>query len=359
VLETVLLPLVVVGIEFKDRFMSSIPLVPLKVLIVDRDESAARALLDILKGIDSVVHIRTTDSLEIAQSLIRQHDINAIYIDLISTGLDAATQFIFGIREAYPTLVFVLYYDSTHRQARDGGLFDGPRHRLIHYYKLDKTHGQDFSAKVASTVYQCQSYLVARLARDTIDLLKSEVTSLTSPTRQESTTPDVSMALLERLDEFLNRTSLMERRLQNAEFLGPPAGQKSQPSVFLIMPYSESWSHAVEELLHEVCEQRGFHVQIARAMDGRFVPQDIWRGINEASVVIADLTGANPNVSYEIGLADAIGRQVVLLCQNTAVPFDFLAQRLILYKDTVAGAKQLKKQLGERLENLQRGTDLA
>ena len=93
---------------------------------------------------------------------------------------------------------------------------------------------------------------------------------------------------------------------------------------------------------------------IAKTMDGRFVPHDIWKGITGASAIIADLTGVNANVAYEVGLADAIGREVVLICQNTEVPFDFLGQRLIVYEDSVQGALELRKRLQKRLSEVRR-----
>ena len=117
------------------------------------------------------------------------------------------------------------------------------------------------------------------------------------------------------------------------------------------MPYSQDWSNAVQTLLQEVCEAAGFEFSIAKEMESRFIPHDIWKGITGSSLIIADLTGANANVAYEIGLADALGREVILIAQGTNVPFDFLAQRLIVYKDTVQGSYELRKSLLDKLKN--------
>jgi hypothetical protein len=46
------------------------------------------------------------------------------------------------------------------------------------------------------------------------------------------------------------------------------------------------------------------------------VMADVWRGIWGARAILADCTGRNPNVFYEIGVAHTIGRPVVLITQN-------------------------------------------
>jgi hypothetical protein len=80
---------------------------------------------------------------------------------------------------------------------------------------------------------------------------------------------------------------------------------------------------------------------------------DILASINGADYLIADLTGRNPNVYYELGYAHALGKPVILLTQQIAdVPFDLKHQRLIAYSDTVAGAAALRDTLEKYLNNI-------
>jgi hypothetical protein len=134
-----------------------------------------------------------------------------------------------------------------------------------------------------------------------------------------------------------------------ASFLGPGAVSTNPARCFLVMPYSERWSDDVEKIVLEVCNEVGLEFTIAKSMDGRFVPHDIWNGITGAGVIVADLSGANPNVTYEVGLADVLGREVVMICQGTKVPFDFLGQRLVQYEDSLTGARLLREELTVRL----------
>ena len=67
---------------------------------------------------------------------------------------------------------------------------------------------------------------------------------------------------------------------------------------------------------------------------GKIIDQ-IWAGLNRAKVLVAELTGRNPNVLYELGLAHALHKPVVLISSNEAdVPFDVRHVRVIYYELT-------------------------
>jgi hypothetical protein len=136
--------------------------------------------------------------------------------------------------------------------------------------------------------------------------------------------------------------------IRAADFLGPGAVSTKSDRCFVVMPYSERWSDDVAKIILEVCTEVGFEFTIAKSMEGRFIPHDIWNGITGAGVIVADLSGANPNVTYEVGLADVLGREVVMICQGTHVPFDFLGQRVVQYEDSLTGARQLREELANR-----------
>jgi len=78
---------------------------------------------------------------------------------------------------------------------------------------------------------------------------------------------------------------------------------------------------------------------------GKIVDQ-IWSGITSAKVLVAELTGRNPNVYYELGLAHALKKPVVLICSNEQdVPFDLKHIRVIYYDmtDPFWGSKLIDK----------------
>ncbi|MDO6592123.1 hypothetical protein Q4539_17965 [Yoonia sp. 1_MG-2023] len=81
--------------------------------------------------------------------------------------------------------------------------------------------------------------------------------------------------------------------------------------------------------------------------------RDIMELVNHSAVVICDLTGRNPNVFYEMGLAHAWGRPVIPITQNkNDIPSDLQAHRYLTYLDNAEGRKQLSGDLAKRLNSL-------
>ncbi len=78
---------------------------------------------------------------------------------------------------------------------------------------------------------------------------------------------------------------------------------------------------------------------------GKIIDQ-IWSGITNAKVLIAELTSRNANVFYELGLAHALKKPVVLVSSNDEdVPFDLKHIRVIYYDmhDPFWGTKLIDK----------------
>jgi len=76
------------------------------------------------------------------------------------------------------------------------------------------------------------------------------------------------------------------------------------------------------------------------------VMSDIWNAINSCRIVIADCTGRNPNVFYEIGIAHTLGKPVILISQNKDdIPFDVQSIRYILYEFTPRGMSEFERKL--------------
>lgn len=79
----------------------------------------------------------------------------------------------------------------------------------------------------------------------------------------------------------------------------------------------------------------------------------IKRKIEDAELIIADLTGQNPNVFLEVGYAWGKGRPVLFLLQGgngdvPKLPFDVSTQKCLIYED----ATDLEEKVGKALEGL-------
>lgn len=102
---------------------------------------------------------------------------------------------------------------------------------------------------------------------------------------------------------------------------------------FVAMPYRTDWFEPVKRAIVDAAAASNFDAEVSLDLrtPGSILDQ-IWHGIRRADVVVADVTGGNPNVFYEIGLAHALGKEVIVLQQiATEVPFDIAVSRIIAY----------------------------
>jgi len=66
------------------------------------------------------------------------------------------------------------------------------------------------------------------------------------------------------------------------------------------------------------------------------IVNDIWDAIQKSQIILADLTNQNANVFYELGLAHASSKPVILISETIEdIPFDLRALRIILYDKNV------------------------
>jgi hypothetical protein len=119
---------------------------------------------------------------------------------------------------------------------------------------------------------------------------------------------------------------------------------------FVIMPFAEEFT-AVYQAIKETVEADGVGFICLRADDllvGGYIMEDVLRGIGESEVIIADLTGRNPNVFYELGITHMVRdvSKIIMITQDIeSVPFDLRAFRCIVYKQTTEGISKLKADL--------------
>jgi hypothetical protein len=104
-------------------------------------------------------------------------------------------------------------------------------------------------------------------------------------------------------------------------------------SCFVIMPFGNWCDNYYTEIFKPAIVNAGLEPK--RADDiyrpGTIV-QDIWDFTKSAKIVLADLTGKNANVFYELGLAHALAKPAILVTNSMEdVPFDLRALRVIEY----------------------------
>lgn len=106
---------------------------------------------------------------------------------------------------------------------------------------------------------------------------------------------------------------------------------ENKPIVFVITPFREEMLALYETLKDTFSDE--FKFTNGGDLDNQqSIIRDIVEGINQADVVIADLTGLNANVFYELGLAHAMNKKVICITQDIGeLPFDLKSYRTIEY----------------------------
>ena len=112
----------------------------------------------------------------------------------------------------------------------------------------------------------------------------------------------------------------------------------ARADLFVIMPFSEPWSEGTYALIRRAVRQIGAPkgaLSLLRAdeiAEPGQITQQIKEAIGSAHVVIADVTHVNPNVMWELGYADGLGKTIVILNQDPrSSPFDIADRRQVSY----------------------------
>ncbi|MDA3923715.1 MAG: hypothetical protein PF904_03340 [Kiritimatiellae bacterium] len=124
-------------------------------------------------------------------------------------------------------------------------------------------------------------------------------------------------------------------------------------SCFILMPFKEPFEMYYNVIIRPAVSAA--NLDPLRG-DSLFTPTpimgDVWNMIQEAKVLVAELTYKNANVFYELGLAHALGKPVILISETMEdVPFDLQQLRVILYdKDDPTWGNKLKSAITTALE---------
>jgi nucleoside 2-deoxyribosyltransferase len=123
--------------------------------------------------------------------------------------------------------------------------------------------------------------------------------------------------------------------------------QATTKKIFVVMPFAQEFNDVYILGIREVAEKLGFVVE--RSDDVEHIESiiDVIREkIRRCDGVIADTTGRNPNVFYEIGFADGTERPVVLVCRESEpIPFDLAGTNFIKYASIVDLRERLERRL--------------
>lgn len=121
------------------------------------------------------------------------------------------------------------------------------------------------------------------------------------------------------------------------------AGRQFLDTCFVMMPFDQWMDTYYREIYVPAIREAGLEpVRADELFSTGSVIEQIWEQISRSKVLLADLTGKNANVFYELGLAHAANKPVVFTTGNLEdVPFDLRHLRVAVYdiRDPTWGEK--------------------
>jgi len=137
---------------------------------------------------------------------------------------------------------------------------------------------------------------------------------------------------------------------------------------FVIMPFSKTASHSENEwteIFNDIfrpaiiASRLGYKCERSKIRTGAFI-KDILTKLNQADVVLADLTDMNPNVFYELGVRHTLSNRTILVSEKMDfAPSDLRPYGVIIYDTTPSGVANFKKEISKILRDIRDDPDRA
>ena len=121
-----------------------------------------------------------------------------------------------------------------------------------------------------------------------------------------------------------------------------------------MMPFAEDFGDVYTIAIKDACDNAGAYCErLDEQIFHESMLDRIYNQIDKADILIADMTGRNANVFYEVGYAHALGKHVILITKSADdIPFDLKHHAHIVYGNSLATLRQdLEKRVSWHIEN--------
>lgn len=133
--------------------------------------------------------------------------------------------------------------------------------------------------------------------------------------------------------------------------------KNKKPRVFVITPFTDEHLELYNALKDEFKDLYEF-VNAGDTGNVQNILKDIIQPIYDADIILADLTGLNSNVMYELGIAHTMNKKTIMITQDNidSLPFDQKQYRTQHYATHFTGFKSLRAFLTSGFENAIKNT---
>jgi hypothetical protein len=126
----------------------------------------------------------------------------------------------------------------------------------------------------------------------------------------------------------------------------------NQKSVFVLQPFSHEFDSVFEAIITPAVRAAGGLVRRTDQISvvGSII-EEVYKAIEQAHVLICDISNSNPNVMYELGYAHALQKPVIMICHEPEhMPFDVRGLRVLYYDISMANLSATVRELQELIQ---------
>ena len=137
----------------------------------------------------------------------------------------------------------------------------------------------------------------------------------------------------------------------------PSESSQFKGDIFMIMPFADTFKGIYTDVIRPLVKDLGLSITRGDEFTSAngVIMEEVWSALNNCQFVIAEITGGNDNVFYELGIAHTLNKPAILITQATKpenVPFDIRHLRYIQYENTVSGGAKLRDDLKASITRL-------
>lgn len=107
-------------------------------------------------------------------------------------------------------------------------------------------------------------------------------------------------------------------------------------SCFVVMPFGGQFDEIYDQIYKPAIQEVGLEpLRADEIYDNQSIIQDIKHSIQNATLILAEVTGRNPTVNYELGIAHGLGKEVIIVTSNRDdIPSDYRHLRYLHYNSS-------------------------